>query len=102
MPTRPVYSKPIVKAYRGMVSQMKYHLDRCIDKFHVSPGFKAEVTQTLKEFAANQGLNLDAIASNQIKVTSGVKITAPAITGSYVNGYTLTIVGGVVTAIVAS
>lgn len=103
MATRPAYSKPIVKAYRGMVSQMKQVLDRCIDKFHVSPGFKAEVTQTLKEFAANQGLNLDAaLPSTQIKVSSGVKVTAPAITGTYVNGYTFTIVGGVVTAIVAS
>lgn len=33
---------------------------------------------------------------------SGVKYTAPAITGSYVNGYTFTIVAGVITAIVAS
>ena len=35
-------------------------------------------------------------------VQSGVKFNAPAITGTYVNGYTLTVVNGVVTAIVAS
>lgn len=35
-------------------------------------------------------------------VKSTVKFLAPATTGSYVNGYTLTIANGVVTAIVAS
>lgn len=35
-------------------------------------------------------------------VKSGVKYTGPAITGTYVNGYTLTIVNGAITAIVAS
>lgn len=35
-------------------------------------------------------------------ITSAVKVTAPAITGTYVNGYTFTIVNGNITAIVAS
>ena len=35
-------------------------------------------------------------------VKSAVKYTGPAITGSYVNGYTFTIVNGQITAIVAS
>lgn len=35
-------------------------------------------------------------------VKSGVKYTAPAITGTWVNGYTFTIVNGAITAIAAS
>lgn len=35
-------------------------------------------------------------------IKSTVKYTAPAVTGTYVNGYTFTIVAGVITAIVAS
>lgn len=40
--------------------------------------------------------------ATQKVLSSGVKVTAPAITGSYVNGYTFTIVDGAITAIVAS
>lgn len=49
------------------------------------------------------GAGVDAVAtgSTVLLAKSGVEFLAPAITGTYVNGYTLTIVDGVVTAIVA-
>jgi hypothetical protein len=52
-------------------------------------------------------INPDALAPSGVPSTSkviasGVKFTGPAITGSYVDGYTPTIVAGVVTALVAS
>ena len=43
-----------------------------------------------------------ADGSTNLLVQSGVEFAAPAIGGAYVNGYTLTIVNGVVTAINAS
>jgi hypothetical protein len=52
-------------------------------------------------FAA-AGASAIATGSNIRVVQSGVEFLAPAITGSYVNGYTLTIANGVVTAIAAS
>ncbi len=54
--------------------------------------------------AACAAASITAVAtgSTVLLVQSGVEFLAPAITGSYVNGYTLTIVNGVVTAISAS
>lgn len=42
------------------------------------------------------------LPSTALPLISGTKVTAPAITGTYVNGYTFTIVNGAITAIVAS
>lgn len=42
------------------------------------------------------------VPSTSKVIKSGVKFTGPAITGSYVNGYTATIVAGAITALVAS
>ena len=42
------------------------------------------------------------VGATQKVLSSGVKFTGPAITGTYVNGYTPTIVNGVVTGLVAS
>lgn len=55
-------------------------------------------------FKAVAGVTPDQVwlASTILPVQSGTKVLGPAITGSYVNGYTLTIVNGAVTAIVAS
>lgn len=46
----------------------------------------------------------DAVATGSTVrvIASGVEFNCPAVTGSYVNGYTATIVNGVVTALVAS
>ena len=61
----------------------------------------AAVSRAYSALAAAGG---DAVVTGSTVrvVQSGVKVTAPAISGSYVNGYTFTIVNGVVTAIVAS
>lgn len=50
---------------------------------------------------AAAGAGAVATGSTILVAQSGVEFLAPAITGSYVNGYTLTIVNGLVTAIVA-
>lgn len=55
-------------------------------------------------FKAQPGVTPDQIwvAGTVIPVQSTVKVLGPAITGSYVNGYTFTILNGAITAIVAS
>lgn len=55
-------------------------------------------------YVALAAASADAVVtgSTVLVVKSGVEFLAPAITGTYVNGYTLTIVNGLVTAIVAS
>ena len=100
---RPKYLKPSNVAYRGNLSRVRSALDKLFDWLLQSPQAKADVEQTFKTFATAAGLNVDAATpSTQVRVNSGVKVLGPAITGSYVNGYTFTIVGGVITAIVAS
>ena len=42
------------------------------------------------------------LASTKAVVSSTVKVTMPVATGTYVNGYTFTVVNGVITAAVAS
>ena len=42
------------------------------------------------------------MGSTELPLISGTKVFAPATTGSYVNGYTFTIVAGAITAVVAS
>lgn len=97
------WTKVLVKAYRGNIATMRYGLDRVYAWLYQSPQAKPDVAQVIKQFAAEAGINVDAATpTTQVRINSGVKVTAPAITGTYVNGYTFTIAGGVITAIVAS
>lgn len=96
------WSGPLIKAYRGNLSSLRYGLDRVYSWLLQSPKAKPDVVKDIKKFAAEAGLNLNVIPTTSKQIDSGVKVTAPAITGTYVNGYTFTIVGGVITAIVAS
>ncbi|QIG68452.1 hypothetical protein EVB62_050 [Rhizobium phage RHph_TM33] len=99
---RPKYLKPSKVAYAGNLSRIRAALDKLYDWLLQSPQAKADVEQTIKTFATSMNLSLNQIPTTSKVIDSGVKVTAPAITGSYVNGYTFTIVGGVITAIVAS
>ncbi|QIG73213.1 hypothetical protein [Rhizobium phage RHph_I40] len=99
---RPDYVKPSKVAYRGNLSRIRAALDKLYDWLLQSPQAKADVEQTFKTFATAAGLSLNQIPSTSVVIASGVKVTAPAITGSYVDGYTFTIVNGVITGIVAS
>ncbi|AGC35623.1 hypothetical protein RHEph03_gp056 [Rhizobium phage RHEph03] len=99
---RPKYLKPSKREYAGDLSRMRAALDKLFDFVRRSPQSKPDVVQTFKTFANATGIDLNQIPSTSVVVASGVKVTAPAITGSYTNGYTFTIVGGVITAIVAS
>lgn len=55
-------------------------------------------------FKAQPGSTPDQVwlGSTELPLISGTKVTGPAVTGTYVNGYTFTIVNGAITAIVAS
>lgn len=84
--------------YRGFVSEARTWFQRIASWAEKNgPESRAELARQIAPLTAVVG-----VPSNQIVVTSGVEFAGPAISGTYVNGYTLTIVGGVVTAIVAS
>lgn len=55
-------------------------------------------------FKAQPGVTPDQVwlGSTELPLISGTKVLGPAITGSYTNGYTFTIVNGAITAVVAS
>lgn len=91
----------ITSAYAGNISVIRRLLTEWASYLQKSVGANADVASQVSAFINQAGLTFTP-ASTQLLVTSGVKVTGPAITGLYVNGYTLTIVGGVVTAIVAS
>lgn len=90
-----------VWANKGNVARIRQTLTEWAEYLRKSPGGKPDFAAHVSAFINQAGLTFSPL-STQIVVSSGVKVLGPAITGSYVNGYTLTIVGGVVTAIVAS
>ena len=65
------------------------------------PATEVACAAALNKLAA-AGASAVAVGSTNLLVKSGVEFLAPAIGGVYVNGYTLTIVDGLVTAINAS
>jgi hypothetical protein len=68
-----------------------------------SPGAKVDVQNTIKTFAAAAGLNVNTTPpTTDAVIHSGVKVIMPVATGTYVNGYTFTVVAGAITAAVAS
>ena len=65
------------------------------------PAAEAAVAQAIIKVVAAGGAAV--VTGSTVKVLeSTVKVLAPATTGTYVNGYTFTIVNGVITAVVAS
>jgi hypothetical protein len=100
---RPVYAHPAKRAYRAGISCLRQALDYVFDWLMHSPGAKVDVQNTIKTFAAAAGLNVNATApATDAVVHSGVEVVMPQITGTYVNGYTFTVAGGVITSAVAS
>lgn len=89
------------KPYRGFVGEVRGWFKRIASWAENSPGGKAVVNTQIAALAAYTGYT-QALPSTSVEVKSGVKFTAPAITGTYVNGYTATVVNGVITALVAS
>lgn len=87
--------------YRGFVGEVRGWLSRIASYAEKQPGAKAAINTQLAVLLANTGY-VPTIPSNQKLITTAVKVTAPAATGTYVDGYTFTIVGGNITAIVAS
>ena len=89
------------KAYSHNISEIRHWLQRIASFVAKSPSATTEVNASLQPLVNVTGF-VQSQPSNKLLVTSGVEFLAPAISGVYVNGYTLTIVGGVVTASVAS
>lgn len=100
-------SKPIAymavsnASYKGLVSELRTWLNVLARRLARSPGASNDIRNQLSSFMANVGIT-PLLPTNQAIVTSTVKVLMPAATGSYVNGYTFTVVGGVITAAVAS
>lgn len=93
---------PSVKSpYRGFMGEVRGWLNRIASYVDNSPGAKVEVAKQLEPLLTYVGY-VPTIPGNQKLITSTVKVTAPAVTGTYVNGYTFTITNGNITAIVAS
>ena len=90
-----------VAAYKGQIGVIRRLLQEWASYLKKSPAAATDVAGQVSAFVNQAGL-VYTPAPTQLLVTSGVEFLGPAIGGAYVNGYTLTIVGGVVTAIVAS
>jgi hypothetical protein len=95
------FTSVVNKAYSGTISEARTFFQRLASWVERDPTAATDLNNQLQALTAATGF-VQNQPGTKLLVTSGVKITAPAITGSYVNGYTLTIAGGVVTAIVAS
>lgn len=91
----------VAAPYRGFVGEVRGWFSRIASYTEKSPASAAVINTQLQTLATKTGFQ-SAIPSTSKKIDTGVKVLAPAITGSYTNGYTFTIVGGNVTAIVAS
>lgn len=93
---------PSVKApYRGFVGEVRGWFNRIASYVEKSPAANAEVNKQIVPLLNKLGY-VPTIPGNQRLITSAVKVTAPATTGTYVDGYTFTIANGVITAVVAS
>jgi hypothetical protein len=88
-------------AYKGMVSEIRTYLNILGRRLTRAPGANNDARNQISTFLAAYGIT-PLLPANQAIVTSTVKVIMPAATGSYVNGYTFTVVGGVITAAVAS
>jgi hypothetical protein len=91
----------VTSVYRPVIAQFRTYFQRINSYVKGNAGRKAAVGAQLAPLAAAVGY-ANIVPATSLVVASGVEVLAPAITGVYVNGYTLTIVDGAVTAIVAS
>lgn len=97
-----VWPSITVRAFRGVMSEARTTFQKLASWAEDNdPTAAAELNAQLQALTSATGF-VQTQPGTKLLVTSGVKVLGPAITGSYVNGYTLTIAGGVVTAIVAS
>lgn len=96
-----VYPSVIDRTYAGLVSRARSLFSKLASDTGSRADAKAALAAQIAPLAVFAGYSTPIPATSKL-VASGVKLTAPAISGAYVNGYTLTIVAGVVTAIVAS
>jgi len=87
--------------YRGFIGEVRGWLNRIASFAENSPGSVTALNAQLAVLATKLGY-VHPAAANQKLITTAVKFSGPAITGSYVDGYTFTIVDGVITAITAS
>jgi hypothetical protein len=82
-----------ISVYRGFISGLQTYLQDIQRFAKRRPGVSGEIvrhfTPLMEDF-------------NTKVVRSGVKFNGPAVTGTYVNGYTFTMSNGVITAIEAS
>lgn len=117
--------------YRGFVGEVRGWLNRIASFAEKSPGAVATLVAQLNVLATKLGsqvvtagnmalrnytgaaytpartvaLQTDGtvrLSATELPLISGTKVLMPAASGSYVNGYTFTIVNGAVTAVVAS
>ncbi|QIG68326.1 hypothetical protein [Rhizobium phage RHEph27] len=100
--TKPIAYPSVSNAsYKGIVSEMRTALNILARRIARSPGAANDIRNQISAFLANVGIT-PLLPANQAIVTSTVKVLMPAATGSYTNGYTFTVVNGVITAVVAS
>lgn len=87
--------------YRGFVGEVRGWLNRIASFVENSPGAATPINAQLAVLLDETGY-VPTVPGNQKLLTTAVKVLAPATTGSYVDGYTFTIVDGEITAVVAS
>lgn len=91
-----------VRGFRGFISQVRTQFQMMASWVEKNdPSAAAELNAQMQTLAAATGF-VQNQPGTKLLISSGVKVTGPAITGSYVNGYTFTIANGVITGIVAS
>lgn len=110
--------------YRGAIGEFQFYMKRFASYLDKSAGAASDLLKTIKAYfdyagtvftvkdtstqsatgtLAVNGAGLDVALPTTAKIIkSGVKVTMPQASGSYVNGYTFTVVNGAITAAVAS
>ncbi len=87
--------------YRGFIGELRGWFQRIASYVERSPGAAAAINSQIGVLAGKTGY-VTPIPSTSKRIDSGAKVAGPAVTGTYTNGYTFTIVNGNITAIVAS
>lgn len=93
------WSAVLVKAYRGNISDFRQRLDEIYDWLLRSPQAKPDVEKTIREFAENAGLDVDApTPATAVLISDGQKVNAGSVIGTG-DFATFTVAGGVITGI---
>lgn len=88
-------------SYKGLVSELRTHLNILGRRLQRSPGAHNDARNQISAALANWGIT-PLLPGNQAVVTSTVKVVMPQALGTYTDGYTFTVVNGSITAITAS